>query len=127
MYEFSKKKKKNHNLQSGTNIIYMAVKLKTLVMLHTTITNIERPCSSMNVLNVKITNSVQTRIKQLPTVCFTARVPCSKLVTSLAVRISSIPISEDLMIHASPSLLHMSVIRQAATFYTRHSTETLYP
>ena len=49
----------------------------------------------------------------------------SELVTSLTVRISSFPISGDLMLHASPSLLHMSVIRQAATVYSRHSTETL--
>jgi hypothetical protein len=46
-------------LQSDTNIIYMAVKLKTLFLLHTTNTNIECPCSSMNVLAVKLTNAVR--------------------------------------------------------------------
>ena len=48
MYELKKK------LQSATNIIYTAVKLKTLFLLHTTNTNIECPCSSVNVLAVKL-------------------------------------------------------------------------
>jgi hypothetical protein len=46
-------------LQSGTNIIYVVVKLKALFLLRTTNTDIECPCSSMNVLAVKLTNAVR--------------------------------------------------------------------